>query len=58
MLGLAGLHLARALFNVGLVVLHLACGPFLIVAGVLFYFSLAALHLARDLFTLLCWPYI
>ena len=49
-LALAGQHLARVLFSLGLVALH-QLGFLLIVGRVLFIFGLAGLHLARALST-------
>ena len=47
--GLAGVHVARFLFTLGLVALF-KTWSFLIMARVLFTFGLAGLHLARVLF--------
>ena len=48
--GLAGSHLARALFTCALVALLLACVFFLMLARNLFTFGLAGLHVDRLLF--------
>ena len=44
MFGLAGLHVVRTWFILGLVVLHLACAVLMLAAVFFFYFDADGLH--------------